>query len=314
MLLYVSALAMIVVAAGKGIETGTDSLSYYYSFLYPEPFSGSQAGWQFLNQILNKFTNYRVFLLVCYTINMGGIAYMVRKKSSNYILSMLLYYLLFFYFMSFNVMRQFVAMGIVAIGYVFLSISNKRIFVLCVLIASLIHFSAICTLLLLYIDRLDTVSRQKTVYCSIIVSFIIGFFFKDLFIPYLKYLSLLDTLAGKELSAYAEIWGGERNVVTNLIINGVFVYSYYISKDKGNVFLKLWFLFILCSNMFGAGSQGNRLFLYLYMGALVAIPSILHQNMRTFWKFIYLIVILVYGAGVWYVSISGNLGDVLPYR
>ena len=316
-LLVFSCLFMLLIAAFKSISVGTDAENYYFYFQNVEVlkqnriFKGIQRGWYYYNYFFHEYLSFRCFLFVNYAIIFIGFSYFLYKKSANCITSILLFFLLYFFCASLNVMRQYMAISIVLVGLTFFN-KNKWKFCVCVLLASLFHYSALICYSFLLVHKKLSLNKTFYVMLFIIISFLLGFTFTDWLKGYIEQISIVDSL-NEGASSYVEQWGGERNIVTNLLINVMFLISYFLAKNRSSFYLKLYFLYIIFNNLFGSAGQGNRLFLYFNMGILIALPEISSQLKNFYIRNIYNVIFIVYAYAIWYVSINANNGDVVPY-
>lgn len=314
-LLYIGIFFLIIIASNKSYYVGTDSYNYYDYFMYVKSysndriFSGLQRGWFYFNYLIYTISNYSCFLFICYSLSLCGIGYYINKLSKINLLSLLIYFL-FFYLASLNVMRQYIAIGIFAMSLVYLKKREIRKYILLIIIASLFHYSALLMIPLIWIEKIPT--KRSIVIITVVGTFIIGFFM-NIMQPIVLSLKIITGL-NEGASIYLSKWGeGERNLFTNIVINLVFLGSFLIAKNKNSIFLSMWFLFIIFNNLFGAAGQGNRLFTYLLLGMIIAVPEIIINIKNNIMLFSYTILYLTYGICYWYtILISGN-GEVVPY-
>lgn len=315
-LVFISAIILIFFAANRALDVGTDTYGYYTNFQFIEfegssrTYQGIQIGWYYFNLFINSCFDYDIYMYIVYSIIIGLICYVSYKESKLPLLSILLFILLYFYFHSFNGMRQYVAISIVFYAYSYLAKGNKKKYISVVCIASLFHFTALLMLPLLYIDKVKI--SPFVVYIAVVFSFIIGIKYSDLMtgiIPYLTYISVLN----EGVTGYLDNYGGERSFASNFIINSVFLVTYYFSKDKRNTWLILYLLFILGNNLLGAGGFANRIFWYFQIAMLIIIPNTIKNIKRPFLSFCYYLIILIYSFGIYYISLSLNASEVVPY-
>lgn len=308
---------LVFFASIKSILVGTDTLNYYTYFIYNNVlsedhiFQGTQRLWWFFNYCIYTFFNYDVFLIVCYSIAYYGIFLCIKRYSLNYFLSLLLFVLLFFYFSSFNVMRQYIALGIVMLGYDNLIKNKKNNYIYCLIIAALFHFSSIIAFPLLFVEKLK-IEKKIIVTILVVASFLLGFIFYEISNKLILSLSLL--MSETKYLIYLENFNpDERNLYTNMVINIVFLISYYVCKNKNDFFLKLYFVFIVLSNFLGAVGQGNRLFLYFQISMIFVLPNVyMSIDNRKLAPF-YFVFIMIYSIGVFYLSLMSNSGEIIPY-
>lgn len=314
-LFYLGIIILIIIASFKDTSVGTDTLVYYDNFLFIQQYqdlrtySGPQRIWYYINLMFNSINNYTLFMIFCYSISYGGIGYLINKQSKDRILSLILFFL-FFFGASLNIMRQYIAIGVFCIALYFLSNKNYYKYIIITIIASFFHFS---TLLMIFLPIIQFINFSKTKFIILVISsFIIGFFL-NIMNPIVMSLSFLMSL-NEGAQGYLDSWGGERNLITNLIINLVFIISLYASKNRQSLYIKMWLFFILLSNLFGASPQGNRIFIYLFIGMIIAIPIIFKELYYPFNKILYLSIILIYGIGYWYIVLSSGQNEIIPYQ
>ncbi len=313
--LWLGIIVLIAFASIRELSVGTDTLGYYDNFInvesqkYTRTFSGSQIIWYYFVLFFSSFFNYTVFLFVCYTLIFGGLGVLINRFSKDQMLSLILIFL-FCYGASLNIMRQYIAIGIFASSLIPLYNRNYILYIICIIIASFFHFSVLLMLPLIFIHLLQL--KKRTILVATILSFVIGFFF-NFMQPIVMSLSFLISL-NEGVTGYLDSWGGERNIGTNLLINFVFIASLFIDKHKVNLFWKLWFFYIVLSNLFGASPQGNRIFLYLLIGMFVCIPYTLTSLKFKTNQIVYLLFVLIYSIGYWYVVLSSGQNEVIPYE
>lgn len=319
LLLFVGGGTLLIVAAFRDVSVGTDTLGYYLSFnnIHNEDitrvYSGTQYGWYLYNIFMHDYFNYSVFQFVNYLIIIVGFCYFIHKESQNSILSLLLFFLLCNYTTSFNIMRQYIAIGIVSIALTLMETHPKR-FIVLILVASLFHFSALLCLVLFPIKKMLSIKNKKWVLITLAISFILGFFFTDALKALVSLLEVFSFL-NEGVPQYTSAWGTgmARNIFSNLAINFMFILTYLLSRNKNSVYLRMYFLYILLNNAFGSAGQGNRIFLYFFLGIFIAIPDVLYNLKRPLYRLGYCITVLVYGLGYWYIAMSSGSGEVVPY-
>lgn len=315
-LLSLISVSLIYIAANRGLSVGTDTLPYYWDFMnvdtekYFHVFSGTQKGWYYVNLFFRDYLDYDLFLYFCYTIIIVGISVYVYKQSKLPIFSMLLFFLLYFYCSSLNIMRQYIALSILLVGFLYME-KNKYIYIASICLATLFHSTAVIGLsffLLKYI-RLN---KWFWVLGLISLTFVLGFVFSHILNNILYAFQLLLGESFRYF-IYMDNYGGDRNILTNLAINIFFMITYVLSKDRSNILMKMYFLFVIFNNLFGAAGQGNRIFLYFQIAMITCLPNVYYHLSNKLVKYVYGFAALVYSFGIWYFSISDNISDVLPY-
>lgn len=317
--LMLSAFILLIFASLKDVSVGTDSMNYYNYFMNVKElkheifYSGIQRGWYYFNLFFYYIGSYNIFLFICYTIVFTGLSIYIQRTSQNNILPILLFVLLYFYCSSLNVMRQYIALGVYLIALTYLD-KDKVKYIIWVLVASLFHYSAIFCLVLLFHKYIKM--SFLWVIIPICISFLFGLVMSDKVAPIINILSsLTDSIGlGDRTSGYLALWGGDkRNILTNLGINLMFIFTYLLARKDNNLPLKMYFLYVFCNNFFGALGQGNRLFLYVQIAMIICLTNTLYDIKSKPMKLIYFIGIITYAIMIWIYSSSGNSGEVMPY-
>lgn len=298
----------------KDTSVGTDSYGYYTAFIEVSSsdsrmFFGIQKGWYYLNSFFNSNFNFLVFQLVCYAIIVGGFSIYIYQNSKSTFLSFFLFVALYFYGSSFNVMRQYIALAIVFSCIQFIPY-KKKLFIIIVFIASTIHFTSIVCLALLLIGKFN-INRKRVVGSLIVGSFVVGYFFTQ-FIQLDFYYNLLSFDRG--LSVYADIIGSERNLFRGVAYSLFFLLGYFWTKDKQSFWLKSYFVFVVIFNLLGSMGQGNRLFLFLQLNMLIAIPEIYRSINRSIKRNMYLLCVLVYSITYFIFGLKSGIHEIIPYK
>jgi hypothetical protein len=116
--------------------------------------------------LLQFFTgSYRVYLILIAVIFTLSLGIWIYKNSRDSFVSFLIYSCLFYSFFSITGTRQTVATALVVfVGYNFIKERNFRIFLLLILIAMTIHFSAICYLPFYFIANKEITNKYLVLY------------------------------------------------------------------------------------------------------------------------------------------------------
>lgn len=315
-LLSVIFVVLVYIAASKDLGVGTDTINYYSSFMNVEAeknffvYGGTQKGWYYINLFFREYLNYDLFLYFCYTIIIGGVCFYVYKCSKLPVFSMLLFFLLYFYCSSLNIMRQYIALSILLLGISYMK-RSRYVYIFFVLVATLFHSTALFGLSFMFVDCMK-IEMKKVIVTLIVLTFVLGIFFADMLNTTLYFMQTLLG-GGFRYFAYMDAYGGERNILTNLGINIFFLITYILARNRNELPLKMYFLFIILNNLFGAAGQGNRLFLYFQIAMIVCLPNLYYSLSNRILKYGYLFAILIYSFGIWNYSISANASEVFPY-
>lgn len=304
-----------IFAGFKGLSVGTDSLEYYSCFINlhssntERMFSGFQQGWYYLNLFFYTYFNYWIFQFFCYAVIIYGFSSYIIRNSSYIFLSFFLFVGLYFYAASFNILRQYVSLSI--IFYAIRFIYGKKInFIIMVFVASSIHFTSILCLSLICLDKIK-INKKELVLALIIVTFMIGYFYYYVFkLDYLHVLFSFD----EGLDVYADIIGSERDIMRGLAYNLLFIIGFFLTNKRDSFWIKAYFVFIIMYNLLGHLGQGNRLFLFLQLNMLIAIPEIYNSILISYKKKIYLFVVVFYSIFYYTYCLMTGINEVIPYK
>lgn len=146
---------LTLVAGLRDYSIGNDTVSYlgfFNNVLYNYQTSRFERGFVYLMLFIKKiFNNYTVFLLASSIFFNSAICKLIRKESPNMLISFLIFFLGRFFFSEMNIMRQFIAIGIIIVGFKYIYNRNFIKYLLCVILASLFHKSALINIILYFI-------------------------------------------------------------------------------------------------------------------------------------------------------------------
>ena len=216
-----------------------------------------------------------------------------------------------FYFLSFNIVRQCLAVSIILFGTSFLLGDRKWLFVVFVILASFVHFSALFALSFYLIYKVDIPKRIMIV--CLFVSFFIGLVGINLaFLDFSAYESYIDNFNTIEESSFSRI-------LLRLLINCFAVYFVLRKYNYGEFLLKMFFLSICMSNIFiNTHPYIARMMIYFTIFQPVYFSYLwgggFGQKKYFFYRSIdfYLFVFVYFVYWVHYLNI--NSGEIVPYK
>ncbi|ROY96291.1 EpsG family protein [Enterococcus faecium] len=170
------AVVLVAIAANRGITVGTDLLNYNAFFtevnqkvilnINEFPF---ELGYTLLNQLISWITgDFRTVLLVVILVFLLGFYRLASTLSYQIGLSCFMLVTLDFYTSSFNIIRQYLAIGIIFIAIPYLLNNKKAKYILLILFATSFHMTA--GIMLLAIPLYKIKFNRKFVAISIIVT------------------------------------------------------------------------------------------------------------------------------------------------
>lgn len=192
---------IICFPAAVRVDVGTDYWSYVLLYNNPEIFAYAGPGFSAFIEILNNISSDpRLFFVISSIIIYGNITWSFFKNSRDFAFSLLLFIIMEDYFVSMNVIRQYMAVALLAPAYIALERDKKIFFFLIVIIASVVfHSSSIISLGLIFF-----VIKKRNRFQWILSSTIL-FAATIIFIPTVKYMIITYTEYGRYFSnSYAD--------------------------------------------------------------------------------------------------------------
>ena len=144
--------AWIVLSAIEGLRAytvGTDTPFYVRTFQVLARQRYEIGYWTLMRLVRYITDNPTVLLTVCALLTNGLFMISIYKLSDDCYMSVFSFITLMFYFVSFNAVRQSIAISMVVIAYYFIKAERLKSFILMVILATLFHSSAIVGLLYL---------------------------------------------------------------------------------------------------------------------------------------------------------------------
>lgn len=156
--LFWGTVVILIIIAGFRYGIGTDYSTYYHYYDNirkggePWPWLDFEWGFILLNQAIGLFyCPPEVYMFIVSAITVYLILYTCDKLSADRMMSMLLFVTLYFYFSSFNILRQYLAIAIVFFSITFIKKGKLIPYILCIVLASLFHKTALIMLPLYFI-------------------------------------------------------------------------------------------------------------------------------------------------------------------
>lgn len=311
-ILYVVLFMMSCIIGFRGEEVGSDTIAYQsmYETLgqdgymgYPEPLYGMLCVWGYsLGISFALFQTLLIFPLLCM------VAYVIRKQSPNYCLSMFFLISLYFFFYSMNIFRQLLACYIMVLALFFLfedTGRNKTKFLLLLIIATGIHGASLFLLSALFIKKINF--SGNLICMSILASLLIGIF------DIIGFLYPLLGIYENNLADY------NRSVAKLILASFLAVYwilAFYFmykrsSEDfQNSMYMKLFFLGIVVNNLLLRQEMGLRLMLFFTLPLIIGIPIFVSHSKNILMN---QAIVIAYSSIYFFVFILTNSADVVPY-
>ena len=266
-------LLLIAVAGFRDISFVGDTSNYLTWYEYGEDyFQTGDVEWLYsvINLVaIRNGISFQYIVLLMSTVTVLFNYYAIKRETNNELVGLCLYFCLTFYLYSFNAQRQMCADAILLYSYTFLKNNRVKYFLCFVLLASLFHTSSsIAVLLLFFMIKKDYKIPESFVIITVSLSFLIG----GLNITQL-FLGNLESLFPKYASNDAiEVYGTSFGL-TRFLYSGFFLYIYLSTKDRANMYLKIFYIGILLINLFSYKSAAMRIaYLFTPVQILLFIP------------------------------------------
>lgn len=310
---------ILVVIQGFRNETiGVDSYNVYRPYFdmlpgtleslwdFSDTFANFEVGYCTLTKLIKLFTDdTQIYILICSILSIVPISYSIYKHSTNVVFSFIIFASFIVYHFGFSGIRQAIAIGLTVISYEFLLKQDKWKFVLCVLLASSFHTSAILFLIAYPCCHYLKISDTK----MLILMF--------LFIGMLPFIKPLATMM------VSLIFGGDKYVSyiskdvepsynLMILLFCLFLLS-FISKDSRVVTLRIMIFIAVCFQSLGLLSNAaTRIAYYFY----IYLPIILPLSISTskYRKSILNVALMAFMIFFYFYSNSSGYLDVIPYR
>ncbi len=323
------ALGIPILMAGYRSYTGTDTMVYIYNYVNDAYISWAgfwksidgewgEIGHKILTRFIGVFTHTRLYLAVYAAITVI-LVYKVSKKfdKGNIALIMTVFYFVFFVY-SFNGMRQYVAIAIVAYSLQFVFDRKFTKFLICIFLATAFHTSAILTIVLYFLWSKD----NKLISWGLILPLLV-----IILVAGLNLESLLDAIADLELESTAinryttytdnEYESKNRDFYLNLLI-AIIALLHYKPLEKLDSRNTLFVIMMLMGTLLGVCGFLNpytkRIALYFNIAEIWVLANIpkTYSDSRASWliRFFVLVYAVTRFILIAYVLEQSNL---IPY-
>lgn len=314
-ILYSLLIIMLFLAVFRDSSIGTDTEVYIDIFNYSKNIKGGlfESGeyiFGYITYFCSKYLNLICYYIIIYGTYLFAIGCFVKKFSTNWGLSIFIFITCGFYTQSFNIMRQFWALGVSLIGVHYLLNKQSAKFWLYLIISTFIHGSASILSILYFIRNIEI--KKYIQFLIVAASFILGYFLATILSPCFEVLSVY---VGR-FENYLLVGPSEdtRNIISNIGLNIIFLFTLYFASHqyKNSVMLKMYFISIVIFNLFSTFGFIIRLNEYFAIAQIVVLPYVLSNINKTIFKVVYAILLLGYCLARFYMR-TLNVDDIYPY-
>ncbi len=286
---YISLLIILVVAGLRSQYVGTDTFSYVKMFTKNIFDEEIEYGFKLLIKTIQTLTSdYPIFLSLVACVQYFTLLFFLKKYSADISFSLLLFLSLGFFFFYLSGMRQSIAISLFLISLHFFNQESYIKSLFFFILATSCHTTVLLFFPILLISKY-IYFNSKLVYVLVIISILIGVSGKVDVPNLLDSLGLYNLFQSqgvldryKGYSDYtsdldlAMTFNGYLRIV--IIPSIVFLATYYYSENKNDLFLKIYFIGLIISNLLSSFPIGYRLSLYGTVLSIVVIPNVFFKN------------------------------------
>lgn len=304
---YVTVAAFLILIVGlRSINIGTDTIAYidlnHYisnniqslgqllSDWYINTYLGYESGYLIYCYLLTKLgVSENIFILISALIALIPVMVLIYKKSDFPFLSLLFFVVFGMYSYSFNVLRQYLAIGLISIAYILFDKKGKKhISIFLIITAATIHVSAIVGLLLFSPLFVKSVTPTK-----LLLSYL-------LLILFLAAGSgMVDNLFSHFTKYKFTIQNGQKHYSTIVVL--LLIYAYIIIKqngrfeDKDKNYIILFYLYLVMQVAALFAGILSRMSLYFYIGIVIGLPNIILKKINRERFLVISVILLLFG-------------------
>ncbi len=326
--LFITFLELFFISGFRAWHIGNDTNVYVNLFTYAIDnydlsFSYMEKGYLLFNKTLSLFTDKPQSILVITSFCiLGPIFYFIYKYSKFIFLSTLLFVILQFS-VTLNIVRQYISLIIVLLGFSFVIKRQFIKFLLCCLIATTFHTSSIVAIVLYFIYPLNI--KMKNIITVFIVTILIFVFIAPFLDKVFQILGRYESYMGKTLMGEEIKLASIMKTLVNLsVFLFCFITYFFINKSKegfSNFILRPQFL-LICSLLALSiqfisirGTIIERVATYFSFFSIISIPTFINCYPKKIRMIIAAIIIFCF---ICYTSIifinRPNWNYVLPFE
>ncbi len=310
-LLFVGVAALFVVSAWRGFSVGTDTLNYKLLFDYTYndirfiTIRTREFFFPYLMATLNFWNlGFRWFLVIT-ALFFSVFVWVVCRQSKQPLTVLLIIWLLGFYFQFYNINRQMIAVLIAIAAFPLLQ-QHKIIWWLAITIAaSLVHTSALFTLLYYPLSKL-VITKERII--VVVIVLLITFFLPFLINTRILVSAFDNFFGGDTYTMYYQSQNKGLFSLNRLMMNIFFVVLLFFDKEeKKKEYATMVIAYLVILNLFPFSGTIGRIALYFGIFQVIYLPIVGRQsNMNK-------TMIAAYLLAVFSVFLVTNNCGMIPY-
>lgn len=192
---------ILIVFEGTRWKIGTDWDAYYNNFLLQEWSEHLEYGYVLLNKVIYSFSHsYTIFLIVLSSFFYISLYSLLRRYSVAPLMSLVIYFCSMMWLLGCN--RQLIAMYVFLLSLKFAFENNLKAYLLCFIIGFSFHSTAIFTIPAFFL--INKGISNRLIYISIVLALLIGLSGIVNNIPYIEYISFLDSSSSSKAEFYLD--------------------------------------------------------------------------------------------------------------
>lgn len=292
---------LIIMLGLRGVNVGIDTPYYYNSFNSMAHFSLNEViqrnieiGFSVFQYIISRlFGNFYIFNTIVAAMYVGVVSYIIKKYSSNPVLSYLFFIFFGFYSFAMSATRQTLAITLTLIAFDFIRQRKLWKFIFFCLLAVSFHSSAIVFLPAYWFNKLKVNRKTLLLFLFIGVALI---FLKD------QVRMLLNSYARLQ---YSSIETGGQNMyiffVISLILGILYRKSFVLKSESNKYLLYMIIATVILMPITQFHPAVMRLYFYYSIFQILYIPNLLYsikdKAIRSIGSFLYVSV-----GAIWFFS------------
>lgn len=254
-------------------------------------------------------TNFQIVVCLITTITLSVYYKAILAFSDNISFSLLLFIGMGRIRGLYSGIRQELAVAIMLYSYKY--IKEKRIipFLICWIIASLIHQTAIVTIVAYFIGGQKRISNLIIEYAVLILGFLLTTLF---FIPWIVSLYKTNNYQNR-------IVAGQGEVLLIIEVAILFLLIWQVGTQRKVyqetlIMLRIYGICCLFQGMALGFSLANRLSYYFYVTLIILVPNVISKMSNKFNRSVMMLFFIVLYGIIFYIETSANTSGVIPYR
>lgn len=310
---------LTLIAGLRHYTIGNDTITYLRFFnnvLSSYMTSRYEIGFIYFTLFIRRITdNFTIYLLIISFLFNYIICKLIRKDSPNMIVSFLLFFLCRFFFNEMNIMRQYISIAIIILGFKYIYKREFLQYFICIIVATLFHKSAFLCIILYFLYNVKITKKISIIIC---IASLVMF---SLFYNVVNYITMKLNM----YETYVDLFYGSNkigNVISFIICLSIIFLSFYINKitknnslDKKENYYK-WLLILATVTSFLSIkiSIFSRIKNYFDLFVVIFIPIIVEKINGKKKFLIYFIIILLFG--IYCILITHyrpNWNNIYPY-